>query len=987
MIQIDRKHKFAINENEFKPKVIKEFETLELFEDLGEFERIVGLIKELSFLELDLVSYKTTHGGFIPIQSSTSYKNVLLCQTEDIHLNNIITNIDSMNIQNISMVNSSADLNGILYGENINNTFSSTICITKSELNFPYKYILSSSDYKVYVNSESHEKFKTHFSYCIKDNILDFDNLIHLTMIVKNAGDTFERVLLENLPYIDRWTILDTGSTDNTIETIKRILVGKKPGNLYEEPFINFRESRNRCLDLTGNSCKFTVMLDDTYILRKNFREFLQTVRSDQFSDSFSLFIKSNDVEYTSNRVIKSVRNIRYIYRIHEVIDTKNNKNVCIPNQFASIEDIQSDYMMKRTESRKRYDLDLLFEELRDDPEDPRHLYYIAQTYRMLDEYENAFEYFLKRVNHPKSGFDQEVYDSYFEAARLARYELNKPWELCEDLYLKAHSIDPSRPDSMYFIGVHHYFENNHKVAYEYFKKGLEIGYPSEGKISGRPSISFHFLPKFLIELSYMFEDYQSGYKSCEIFINSNPKDSYTHTAKSYLDIYKCLLLMETTPLNQTIPNKPWFCFMVDGGFNDWTGRNIETTGVGGSETCIIELSNYIQSSGQYNVIVFCRCQNRDVYKGVIYEPLINYFKFLRENYVEVCISSRYSEYVPVALKSGVPKVYAMSHDTNFTGNVIPTPTNFKGVICLSEWHSNLFKYQFPSLQDKTFIFGYGIDTDKFKPSQKIPYKFIYSSFANRGLVPLLQMWPYIVEKYPTASLDIYCDLENSWMNKYHKNDVESVKKLLSLYGYMNIRNHGWVDKKTLADSWSTAHVWFYPCYFDETFCLTALEAAATKTLAITSKSSALQNNVGQRGIMIEGDPRTIEWQQTALSNLFFILDNKNIQEFLVEKNYNWAVNLTWKNRTDDFLNLIHLSEIVNINNEKDIISLSGKKLHNVIYNGDTFSELLLCWFALEKNGFLTTNITPNTSQFFDKIDNKTYSFEKKDSKVVIKKL
>jgi hypothetical protein len=43
--------------------------------------------------------------------------------------------------------------------------------------------------------------------------------------MVKNGGDTFEKVLTENLPYIDKWTILDTGSTDNTIDIINKILV------------------------------------------------------------------------------------------------------------------------------------------------------------------------------------------------------------------------------------------------------------------------------------------------------------------------------------------------------------------------------------------------------------------------------------------------------------------------------------------------------------------------------------------------------------------------------------------------------------------------------------------------------------------------------------------------------------------------------------------------------------------------------------------
>ena len=62
-------------------------------------------------------------------------------------------------------------------------------------------------------------------------------------MIVKDAAPVIEKVLLENLKYIDRWCILDTGSTDGTQGIIKRVLKNKK-GTLYEEPFVNFKVSR-----------------------------------------------------------------------------------------------------------------------------------------------------------------------------------------------------------------------------------------------------------------------------------------------------------------------------------------------------------------------------------------------------------------------------------------------------------------------------------------------------------------------------------------------------------------------------------------------------------------------------------------------------------------------------------------------------------------------------------------------------------------------
>ena len=56
------------------------------------------------------------------------------------------------------------------------------------------------------------------------------------------------------------------------------------------------------------------MMLDDTYIIEGDVRSFLNEIRGDQFGDSYSLTVKSHDVEYISNRITKTEKNLRYIY-------------------------------------------------------------------------------------------------------------------------------------------------------------------------------------------------------------------------------------------------------------------------------------------------------------------------------------------------------------------------------------------------------------------------------------------------------------------------------------------------------------------------------------------------------------------------------------------------------------------------------------------------------------------------------------------------
>jgi hypothetical protein len=120
----------------------------------------------------------------------------------------------------------------------------------------------------------------------------------------------------------------------------------------------------------------------------------------------------------------------------------------------------------------------------------------------------------------------------------------------------------------------------------------------------------------------------------------------------------------------------------------------------------------------------------------------------------------------------------------------------------------------------------------------------------------------------------------------------------------MNIYYHGWVNKQVLAESWLTADIWFYPCTFMETFCLTALEAALTKTLVITNNLAALQNTVGHRGVIIKGEPIETEWQEKALSKIKKYLDpaNKSLKNELIKKNYEWALTLSWESQAKKLL-------------------------------------------------------------------------------------
>lgn len=944
------KENFIVFENEFAKIPHTEFNNLNILESLGLFERLVSLINELNCLENDmnLLCFEVSHGGYIPIKTCSNYKKVFILNSNESNNYNIIENIYD-DISNIEFFNSTEKMyensrssSSILFindisSEKYENLENVLVVISKFKIKEEdyITYSLTNTDFFINVKNKCHDKFLKEFDYYIftvfdenknPSYFLNYDNLIHLSMIVKDAGDNFENVLIKNFPFFDRWTILDTGSTDNTIDIIKKVLVGKKKGKLYQEPFVDFKTSRNRCLDLCGNESKFILVLDDTYILQNNLKLFLNTVRGDQFADTFSMFIKSNDTEYASNRILKSSSNIRYIYKIHEVLDPKDNINVIIPMDQSYIFDHRSDYMEKRTMDRKKYDLKILHEMIEEDPNDSRAYYYLGQTYSLLKKYDSALEFFLKRVDHPNEGFIQEKIDACFEAARLCNFQLNKPWEECEKLYIRSYKMDTSRPESLYFIGVHYFLNNDFTKSYEFMKKAFEIGYPIHCQYGLKPTLSFYYLPKILSQICFIVNDLKLGIEASELFLSKNENDESLdyQTVKCWNKILNKLKQYEECTLN-TVPllsSKPILVFVSDGGFSKWKGSDILSKGVGGSETFVIEMSKYIKQVNVFDVYVFCNCSEEETFENVVYLDLKNYASFLKNNKIHTCIINRYPEYLPITYNSDTSNVYLILHDLIPNGEVIIKHEKLKNVLCLTEWHKNHFISMFSDLGRITKVINYGIDKELFENrnnNEKIPYKFIYSSFAHRGLLQLLQMWPNIVSKYPESKLYIHCDIENSWLKNIRKDEMEEIKTLIEKYS--SVIYKGWTSKKELAESFKTADVWLYPCTFLETFCLTALEAAISKTLVITSELGALKETVGNRGIMIGGDATTTEWQKKALDALFEVLSDKKMKNSLIEKNYLWAKKMSWKRKSNDLLQILNNEKIYIIEEEDDEIS------------------------------------------------------------------
>jgi hypothetical protein len=300
-----------------------------------------------------------------------------------------------------------------------------------------------------------------------------------------------------------------------------------------------------------------------------------------------------------------------------------------------------------------------------------------------------------------------------------------------------------------------------------------------------------------------------------------------------------------------------------------------------------------------FDVCVFCKTDKPEFFEGVGYNPINLFHQFIANNEVDHCIVSRFTEYIPVAIHGHAKSVSAIFHDILLPETVLTNHHKFKWIFGLTDWHCKLIAKNF-CLFKEISVQNYGIDV--IGNVDKVKNSFIYSSFPNRGLNILLRMWPRIVSSLPDATLNIYCNLDQEWVNKTCPDIMREIKALLRV-NKKGVTVHGWVSKKILREAWKKSEYWLYPCIFEETFCLTALEAASSKTCVISNHLAALKETVGDRGFIVEGDPNTEEWQTRCIDTLF----NLKLKEELIEKNYQWSKKLTWDNQTEILLKKIYL--------------------------------------------------------------------------------
>lgn len=274
---------------------------------------------------------------------------------------------------------------------------------------------------------------------------MDPKTRLALVMMIKNEEKRIEVSFESVRPQTDTFIILDTGSTDRTIEICKEYCK-RHSITLYlkQSPFVDFCVSRNVLLDyadevLDKNNPRYLLLLDCNDELR-NVTELTKFIELNNGpSTGFHLkqqwWTGGSLDTYFNIRMVLSHKRWRYKGVVHEYICRENSG----PNDIARLDNIvlYQDRTKDDDKSMKRFhrDKEMLFKEYTKDPTDPRTIFYLAQTCSCLGLHAEAYRYYLERTKY--QGFVEEVFHAYYRLGELSDI-LKHPWEESLNWYLKA---------------------------------------------------------------------------------------------------------------------------------------------------------------------------------------------------------------------------------------------------------------------------------------------------------------------------------------------------------------------------------------------------------------------------------------------------------------------------------------------------------------------------------------------------------------------
>lgn len=353
---------------------------------------------------------------------------------------------------------------------------------------------------------------------------------INLCMIVKDEAHIIKRCLDSVKPLIDKVLVVDTGSSDNTIQVINDwIKKENMTGKVFKEPWKGFAHNRTLALRKSQQiGCDYSLMIDADEVL--NFNKNFDSVKFKQSlnKDYYNVPTKTSGLFYYRPTLTSNKKNFKYTAIIHEYLEPppgSSHADISYETEFwnTPIQDSS-----RNNDPRKFHkDAQLLEEALATEKDDflrSRYTFYLANSYRDAGIPHLALPRYLERA---EMGFwEEERYLSCLEAARL-KEQLNHSEDSIISTFLKSQEHSPNRAEALHGAVKYCRTHNRNQLAYMLGKEGINKTFNSSFLFSEMWIYDYGMVDEFSIA-AYWAEHYQESYDACqELLQNVSVPSSY----------------------------------------------------------------------------------------------------------------------------------------------------------------------------------------------------------------------------------------------------------------------------------------------------------------------------------------------------------------------------------------------------------------------------------------------------------------------------
>jgi glycosyltransferase involved in cell wall biosynthesis len=300
-------------------------------------------------------------------------------------------------------------------------------------------------------------------------------------MIVRNEEHVVVRALRSVKRLVDYWIVCDTGSNDWTPIEVMNTMAGV-PGELHRRQWVDFGHNRTEAVRLARTKADYVLILDADMVANIH-GPFKDKLAADAYEIRYD-----GDVDYSQQMLIASRHDWTFIGTTHEYIYSPT----AVTREWLPELTLKhyADGGMRGNKFVR--DIALLEKANREDPENTRTAFYLAQSYADSGRLLEALSWYERRI--AMGGWEEEQWYSMYRAARM-RQLLGHDWDCVLRGYERAFEARPWRIEPLYQIVMHYRETEDYRTGFEYAARaGMHVPYPEDFVFIDKP-VYQHLFP------------------------------------------------------------------------------------------------------------------------------------------------------------------------------------------------------------------------------------------------------------------------------------------------------------------------------------------------------------------------------------------------------------------------------------------------------------------------------------------------------------